>query len=227
MSPCGICSLPQNAAVAAMPRADAGESSRRSTRQGWAQVRPGRILMIIAILEGSRSCDGRQRSARCGAVDGQARAARRADREGRQQFGGVPDRRYQPVDGKTLATRAEQSPPAAVGGCTMPVVGGGRTREISARLVSEDERVRVADLHRAGEGVRAIARELGRDPATVSRELRCNVDPKSGTYRTYTAQRLAMQRRARPKTLRSRTSCGWWQGQSQRLFRRWGWLPIR
>ena len=64
-----------------------------------------------------------------------------------------------------------------------PVVGGARKQEISARFLSEDGRVRIADLRRAGEGVRAIARELGRDPATVSRELRRNVDPKSSAYR--------------------------------------------
>jgi IS30 family transposase len=80
-----------------------------------------------------------------------------------------------------------------------PVVGVAR-KEISARFRSEDERVRIADLRRAGEGVRAIARELGRDPATVSRELRRNLDPKSSTYRPNTAQRLAERRRARPKT---------------------------
>jgi IS30 family transposase len=80
-----------------------------------------------------------------------------------------------------------------------PVVGVAR-KEISARFLSEDERVRIADLRRAGEGVRAIARELGRDPATVSRELRRNLDPKSSTYRPNTAQRLAERRRARPKT---------------------------
>jgi len=81
-----------------------------------------------------------------------------------------------------------------------PVVGVARKREISARFLSEDERLRIADLRRAGEGVRAIARELGRSPATVSRELRRNVDAKSSAYRPHAAQRLAEQRRARPKT---------------------------
>jgi IS30 family transposase len=81
-----------------------------------------------------------------------------------------------------------------------PVVGVARRREISARFLSEDERVHIADLRRAGGGVRAIAREMGRDPATVSRELRRNVDPKSGAYRPHAAQRLAEQRRERPKT---------------------------
>jgi IS30 family transposase len=72
-------------------------------------------------------------------------------------------------------------------------------REISARFLSADERVRVADLHRAGMGVRAIARELGRGASTISRELRRNVDANSGVYRPHAAQHLAVQRRARPK----------------------------
>lgn len=47
--------------------------------------------------------------------------------------------------------------------------------------------------------VGAIAREVDRSPATVSRELRPNVDTDSGTYRPHTAQWLAEQRRVRPK----------------------------
>jgi IS30 family transposase len=73
-------------------------------------------------------------------------------------------------------------------------------REISARYLSEDERVRIADLHRAGAGVRAIARELGRNPGTVSRELHRNVETQSSAYHPHTAQQMAEQRRARPKT---------------------------
>src|ERR671939_293642 len=96
--------------------------------------------------------------------------------------------------GRTIISRSGQRLHYA------PVVGGARKREISARFLSEDERVRIADLRRAGEGVRVIARELGRDPATVSRELRRNLDPKSSAYRPHTAQRLAEQRRARPRT---------------------------
>src|SRR5664279_602672 len=69
-----------------------------------------------------------------------------------------------------------------------------RQREISARYLSEDERVRIADLHRAGCGVRAIAVAVARSAATVSRELRRNTDPASGQYRPFTAQRLATER---------------------------------
>ncbi|MCW2745142.1 MAG: transposase, ISlxx5, partial [Mycobacterium sp.] len=75
----------------------------------------------------------------------------------------------------------------------------GMSKAISPRYLSEDERVVIADLHRAGRGVRAIARELGRDPSTVSRELRRNAHPASGDYRPYAAQRRAFARRARPK----------------------------
>jgi len=79
-----------------------------------------------------------------------------------------------------------------------PPVISTRKREISSRYLSEDERVRIADLHREGNGVRAIAEKLGRSPATISRELRRNRDPSSGLYRPFTAQRMAVESRARP-----------------------------
>ena len=50
------------------------------------------------------------------------------------------------------------------------------TPEISPRFLSEDERIKIADLHRAGHGVRDIAARTGRSPATISRELRRNRD---------------------------------------------------
>jgi transposase, IS30 family len=80
-----------------------------------------------------------------------------------------------------------------------PAVVDTRKREISPRYLSEEERVRVADLRRAGLGVRAIAVEVGRSSSTISRELRRNRDPSSGQYRPFTAQRLAAERRARPR----------------------------
>jgi IS30 family transposase len=79
-----------------------------------------------------------------------------------------------------------------------PAVINTRKREISPRYLSEEERVRIADLERQGLGVRAIGVELGRDPGTISRELRRNRDPDSGQYRPFTAQRIAAGRRPRP-----------------------------
>jgi hypothetical protein len=55
-----------------------------------------------------------------------------------------------------------------------------RKLEVSPRFLSEDERVRIADLRRAGMGVRAIGGQLGRSPSTISRELRRNCERASG-----------------------------------------------
>ena len=52
-----------------------------------------------------------------------------------------------------------------------------RKIEVSGRYLSEDERVAVAELRRRGLTVRAIAREVGRSPSTISRELRRNRVP--------------------------------------------------
>jgi IS30 family transposase len=79
-----------------------------------------------------------------------------------------------------------------------PAVVSARKSEISDRYLSEDERVRIADLHRSKHTVRAIATELGRSPSTISRELRRNRDEGSGQYRPFAAQRLAAERRPRP-----------------------------
>ncbi|MGH3716610.1 MAG: helix-turn-helix domain-containing protein, partial [Micromonosporaceae bacterium] len=72
-------------------------------------------------------------------------------------------------------------------------------RKISERFLSEDERLTIADLLRAGHSIRAIARGLGRDAATVSREVRRNGDPASGRYHPHRAHRRAAARRARSK----------------------------
>ncbi len=79
-----------------------------------------------------------------------------------------------------------------------PPVITTRKTEISPRYLSESERITIADLHRRGHTVRAIATEVRRSPSTVSRELRRNQDPGSCQYRPFTAQRLAAERRARP-----------------------------
>lgn len=69
------------------------------------------------------------------------------------------------------------------------------------RYLSPAERTTIADLHRAGVGVCAIAEELDRAPSTVSRELRRNADDQ-GRYLPATAERLAVERQSRPSRTR-------------------------
>ena len=72
-------------------------------------------------------------------------------------------------------------------------------RVVSSRFLSENERMSIADLLHAGNSIRAIARQLGRNPATISREVRRNRDPKSEVYHPHQAERRATLRRARSK----------------------------
>jgi transposase len=83
------------------------------------------------------------------------------------------------------------------------------TKSLSARFLSEDERVLIGDRVRAGASLRAIGRELGRAASTVSREVRRNRD-ESGRYRPFAAQRMAVGRLVRPKERRwpATRSCG-------------------
>jgi transposase, IS30 family len=64
------------------------------------------------------------------------------------------------------------------------------------RYLSQDERIEIADLRRAGLSVRQIAAKIDRAPSTVSRELRRN-GRRDGTYRQFEAHRWAVMRRAR------------------------------
>lgn len=72
---------------------------------------------------------------------------------------------------------------------------------LSGRYLSFPEREEIAILHAQNVGVRAIARQLGRSPSTVSRELRRNAATRSGglEYRATTAQWHADRRARRPK----------------------------
>ncbi len=65
----------------------------------------------------------------------------------------------------------------------VPPLGRLSVRQVSARFLSQDERVVIADLHRAGSSVRWIAQ---RSPSTVSRELRRNATAGNG-YRPFEA----------------------------------------
>lgn len=71
----------------------------------------------------------------------------------------------------------------------------------SERYLSLAEREEIAILRAQGHGVRAIARQLGRHPCTIFRELRRNVARRHGApeYRATTAQWHADQSARRPK----------------------------
>ncbi|WP_240983047.1 IS30 family transposase [Streptomyces sp. S3(2020)] len=91
----------------------------------------------------------------------------------------------------------------------------------SDRFLAEDERLVIADLLRSGNSLRAIARELGRSPATISREVRRNSDPRTGKYHPFQAQRRAAVRRARSKEGKMRRDPELKEFIQQRLDRRW------
>jgi len=66
--------------------------------------------------------------------------------------------------------------------------------------LTSEERDRIAELRAQGMGVSAIARDLGRDKSTVSRELRRNVQ-ENGAYRPDYADGSYLYRRQRPARL--------------------------
>jgi transposase, IS30 family len=78
---------------------------------------------------------------------------------------------------------------------------------LSGRYLSFAEREEIAMLHAQQLGVREVARRIGRDPATISRELRRNASTRSNElpYRATTAQWHAERRACRPKVAKLAT----------------------
>lgn len=74
--------------------------------------------------------------------------------------------------------------------------------ETTGRYLTFEEREEIAILRAQGKGVREIARAIGRDPGTISRELRRNAATRGGKqeYRATVAQWKAQQAARRPKT---------------------------
>jgi IS30 family transposase len=72
---------------------------------------------------------------------------------------------------------------------------------LSGRYLSFQEREEIALLRVQGKGVRQIARAIGRDPSTISRELRRNVATRTANpgYRASVAQWKAELAQKRPK----------------------------
>ncbi len=73
-----------------------------------------------------------------------------------------------------------------------------RGRNLKGRCLTFDQREEIALGRARGESIRQIAKQLGRSPSTVSRELRRNTDGL-GRYRATTAHALGYQRASRPK----------------------------
>jgi len=71
--------------------------------------------------------------------------------------------------------------------------------EPSARFLSLEERVVIADMLQARCSMRKIAEKLGRSPSTISREIARNGYPRDREYRPYAAEHKAIARRARPR----------------------------
>src|ERR1700744_4063121 len=101
----------------------------------------------------------------------------------------------------------------------VPALDRLAVRQISARFLSQDERIQIADLRAAGLGIRQIAVRLGRAPSTVSRELRRNgTAPGSGPSE---AHRGATARRARGHRRRAGISAELRELIRELLAQRW------
>lgn len=74
--------------------------------------------------------------------------------------------------------------------------------DVSGRYLSFSEREDIAIWHAQHVSAREIARRLGRDPATISRELRRNASTRTNrlAYKASVAQWHAERRARRPKT---------------------------
>lgn len=123
----------------------------------------------------------------------------------------APSRAVQRQFWRLIATGITSAEAALAVGVSVPVGSrwnrhaGGMSpislAEPTGRYLSFEEREEIAILHAQNKGVREIAREIGRDPGTVSRELRRNAATRGGKleYRATVAQWKAQQSAKRPK----------------------------
>ena len=122
-----------------------------------------------------------------------------------------PSRAVQRAFWRLIAAGMSSEDAAAEVGVSTPVASrwfrhaGGMSpislHEPTGRYLSFAEREEIALLRAQDHGVREIARRLGRDPATISRELRRNAATRAGkrVYRAVVAQWKAQQAAKRPK----------------------------
>ena len=123
-----------------------------------------------------------------------------------------PSRAVQRQFWRLIATGITSAEAALKAGVSVPVGArwfrhaGGMSpislAEPTGRYLSFEEREEIALLRAKQIGVREIARRIGRDPATISRELRRNAATRSGKqeYRALVAQWKSQQAAKRPKT---------------------------
>ena len=142
------------------------------------------------------------------------RALDRAAAAGTRSGGRPPaGRREHRVRFWTAIARGASSVDAATEAGVLPSIGVRWFRKgggmppltlvpVSGRYLSFTEREEIAVLLAGGCGVREIARQLGRAPSTISRELQRNAAVRSGRpeYRASAAQTHADRRARRPKT---------------------------
>ena len=102
----------------------------------------------------------------------------------------------------------------------VPALDRLAVRQISPRYLSQDERLEIADLRRAGLSIRQIADKIDRAPSTVSRELRRN-SRRDGAYRPFEAHRWAVMRRARRHPRRVDTNPELGDVVAELLAQRW------
>lgn len=135
------------------------------------------------------------------------------------------------TSGRGARVRTTKAGRKTVRAAIQPVVGDSRefefhpraaerngSRTISARFLSEEERVRIADLRRERKSIRVIAGELNRGPSTISREIRRNgssgIRPNHpAQYRPFSAHKRAQARLPRPKNCGTSSRPGWMRSE--------------
>ncbi|WP_410551507.1 helix-turn-helix domain-containing protein [Arthrobacter sp. SIMBA_036] len=103
----------------------------------------------------------------------------------------------------------------------VPPISRQKPAVISARFLSELERITMADLLHAGRSIRSISVELGRSPSTVRREIRRNIHEPSGNYRPLTPQRTTERRRSREREGKIASNPELQEFVRQHLTQRW------
>jgi IS30 family transposase len=93
-------------------------------------------------------------------------------------------------------------------------------RSISPRYLNLEQREQIHDRMSRGASIREVARELGRSPSTICREIARNSTANIG-YLPYSAQRAATARRPRPKERKLLNDGPLRDYVTHRLARRW------